>query len=80
MNKLILQSAMLKLMDALADDIIKAEAVATELEKWLAERSLRVSADALHGAMRSHRVKALELRGQLAALRQRYAEQFLREL
>lgn len=80
MNKLILQSAMLKLMDALADDIIKAEAVATELEKWLAEPSLRVSADALRGAMRSYRVKALELRGQLAALRQRYAEQFLREL
>lgn len=76
MREHLLKWAMLELMDALADDIIKIEAVANELVNAATDLSGHVDAGALRDAARQRRVKVLELRGQLAALRQRYGEQF----
>lgn len=76
----LLKRAMLEMMDALTDDIIRIEAVADNLVNVAVDPSGHVDARALRDAAQRRRVKVLEMRGQLAALRQRYAERFLQEL
>lgn len=76
MREPFLQWATLELMDALADDIIRVEAMANELASAATDLCGHVDAGALRDAARRHRVKALALRGQLAALRQTYGEWF----
>lgn len=76
MKQHLLQWAMLELIDALTDDVIRTDAMANELEGAAAEPSLQVDAGALRDAARRRRVQALELRGQLAALHEEFAERF----
>lgn len=80
MREPLLQWAMLELMDALTDDIIRIEATANELVSATVELSGKLNTEALRDAARRHRVDALVLRGQLAALRQECAEWFPRKL
>ena len=68
------QHAMLDLMIVLGEDIIAYEARASELVK--AAAALPDPTGSIRDAARGQRVKALELRGQLAALRQEYVTRF----
>ena len=60
-------------MDALLGESIRTEATASELMNIAADPSGLLDAEALRAAARRQRVRALELRGQLAALRERDA-------
>jgi hypothetical protein len=71
------QQAMLNLMDALASDIIRTEATAEELTRTAVALSGHLpDTDAIRDTAVRKRVQAIELRGQLAALREEYAERF----
>ncbi|GJE52131.1 hypothetical protein GOFOIKOB_5199 [Methylobacterium tardum] len=71
--------AMLKLIDALTNEAFRTEAIADELVRVAEAFSGQPGADAIRDTARRQRVRALELRGQLAALRTEYAVRFLPE-
>jgi hypothetical protein len=71
------REVMLELMDALAGGIIETEAMAEELTRAaVALSDDEPGAKAMRDTAVRKRVKAIELRGQLAALREEYAAQF----
>jgi hypothetical protein len=71
-----LRKIMLNLMDTLSRNIISTEAMAEELTGAALALSDQPEAKAIRHIAVSKRVKALELRGQLAALRVEYAVRF----
>ena len=70
------RKAMLDEMDTLSEEIITTEAAANGLVEAAVELSDWPGAEAIREVARRHRVQALELRGQLAALREEYATKF----
>ncbi|MGN8095423.1 hypothetical protein [Methylobacterium sp. 22177] len=69
---------MLDLMDVLTGDIIRTEATADALvEAAVALAEHQRGAEAIRDTAARTRVKAMELRGQLAALREQHATLFL---
>ena len=69
--------AMLALMDALSDEIFRTEAMAEELTRTAtAVSGYLPNADAIRDTAVRQRVQAIELRGELAALRDEFAERF----
>lgn len=72
-----LRKAMLDLMNVLSSDIIRTEGIADALtEAAVALSDRQRGAKAIRDTAVRTRVKAIELRGQLAALRERYAALF----
>ena len=71
-----MREIMLKLMDTLSRDVITAEAAAVELTEAALALSNQPEAKAIRDIALSKRAKAIELRGQLAALRNDYAVRF----
>ena len=77
MNTNPVQQDMLNLMDALSGAIIRTEAMAEELTRAASALSgHRLGAKAIRDTAMRQRVRAIELRSQLAALRQEFAERF----
>ena len=74
------QKAMLDLMDALLEAVIRTEATADALVQAATELSNLPAAETIRQAARYEQVKALELRSRLAALRDEYAKRFPLEL
>jgi hypothetical protein len=70
------QRAMLDLMIALGKDIVAYEALANELVKATDYFSEQRATAAIRDTALRQRVKALELRGQLAALHEEYISRF----
>ena len=71
-----LRKAMLELMVVLSKDIVTTEATADGLVQAAAELFVHSGAETLREAALGKRVNALELRGKLAALREKYAALF----
>ena len=72
-----LRKAMLDLMAALSDDIIRTEAIADELTRAaVALSGHQQGAKAIRDTAVRKRVGAIELRGKLAALHESYAARF----
>jgi hypothetical protein len=72
-----LRKAMLDLMAALSDDIIRTEAIADELtQAAMALSDHQRGAKAIRDTAVHKRVEAIELRGKLAALHESYAARF----
>ena len=71
-----LRKSMLDAMDAIADDIVIAEAMANELAHAAAALSDQTGFKAIREAALRWRVKAIKLRGQLAAHREQYEARF----
>lgn len=81
MNTNPVQQDMLNLMYALSDAIIRTGAIAEELTRAAVALSGHPrEAKAIRNTAVRKRVQALELQGQLAALREEYAERFPLEL
>ena len=71
-----LRRVMLKLTDTLSRDIITTEAMAGELAGAAVSLSDQSEAEAIRDIAVWKWVKAMELRGQLAALHEHYAARF----
>lgn len=74
-----MRAEMLDLMRVLANGLVGEEALAEVCAREAAQREAwgeRDAADVLREVARMHRVKALELDGQLAALRAEYTVRF----
>lgn len=70
------QKAMLDLMDAISNDIIYAEALANELVQGAAALSNQPGSESIRDTALHWRVRSIELRGHLAALREEYTARF----
>jgi hypothetical protein len=77
MNTNPVEQDMLNLMDALSGAIIRTEGMAEELTRAaVALSGHQPGVGAIRDTAVRQRVQAIELRGQLAALREEYAERF----
>lgn len=76
MERRLVQQKMLNLIDALSSSIVTTEALANEIMLAVAELSDQPGSRALQDTAIRQRVRALELRGELAALQRDYAAQF----
>jgi hypothetical protein len=68
--------AMLNLLNALDRGAFTLEVMADELAQAAVEIGDDVGAEVMLGIARRHRVKALELRGQFAAMKENYTVRF----
>lgn len=68
--------AMLNLLSILDNGAFTLEVMADELAQAAAEVSNDLGAEVMLGIVRRHRVRALELRGQFAAMKEDYATRF----
>lgn len=71
-----MRKEMLELLNTLASGVIALNALADDLVQAAAKVNDPTATEVMHGVARQHRVRAMEMQGQFAALSAEYAERF----